>query len=206
MPSAERISRFVEAVRASGLLPAADLAAFAEAAAKPGADPELLARDLVRRGLLTAYQARRLWLGRGDDLVLNQYVLLDKVGEGAMGQVFRARHQRLDRDVALKVMRREKLDNAEAVRRFRREIRAASTTTIRPLSSIRPTCTPLRGSIASTRVCTGTWTRRTPSTMAMLTMTSAPAAAVSRRIATTVRIPCSRITAARDQPPGVAAT
>src|SRR6476660_50031 len=126
MPSAERISRFVEAVRASGLLPAAEMAAFTAAAARPDADPELLARDLVKGGLLTPYQARRLWKGRAADLFLNQYVLLDQVGEGAMGEVFRARHTRLDRDVALKVMRREKLDNPEAVRRFRREIRAAA--------------------------------------------------------------------------------
>jgi serine/threonine-protein kinase len=127
MPSAERIPRFVEAVRASGLLPAADLAAFAEAAARPDADPELLARDLVRRELLTPYQARRLWRGKTADLFLNQYVLLDKLGEGGMGEVFRARHARLGRDVALKVMHRDKLANPEAVKRFRREIRAAAT-------------------------------------------------------------------------------
>ncbi|HKB05636.1 MAG TPA: serine/threonine-protein kinase, partial [Gemmataceae bacterium] len=127
MPSADRISRFVEAVRASGLLPAADMDALATAAAEPEADPELLARGLVKRGLLTPYQIRRLWQDRAADLFLNQYVLLDKLGEGGMGEVFRARHQGLGRDVALKVMRREKLDNAEAVRRFRREIRAAAT-------------------------------------------------------------------------------
>jgi eukaryotic-like serine/threonine-protein kinase len=127
MPSAERISRFVEAVRASGLLPATDMDVLAAAARDPDADPELLARSLVKRGLLTPYQIRRLWQGRADDLFLNQYVLLDKLGEGGMGEVFRARHQRLGRDVALKVMRREKLDNPEAVRRFRREIRAAAT-------------------------------------------------------------------------------
>ena len=126
MSSADNLSRFVDAVRASGLLPAPEMAALAAAAAAPNADPETLARDLVKRGLLTAYQVRRLWRGKGSDLLLNQYVLLDKVGEGGMGEVFRARHTRLDRDVALKVMRREKLDNPEAVKRFRREIRAAA--------------------------------------------------------------------------------
>jgi serine/threonine protein kinase len=43
-----------------------------------------------------------------------------------MGEVFRARHTRLDRDVALKIMRREKLANPEAVKRFRREIKASA--------------------------------------------------------------------------------
>jgi eukaryotic-like serine/threonine-protein kinase len=44
-----------------------------------------------------------------------------------MGEVFRARHTRLDREVALKVMRKEKLAKPDAVKRFHREIRAAAT-------------------------------------------------------------------------------
>ena len=127
MPSSDKLSAFVEAVRASGLLPAAEMEALARAASRPEADPEPLARDLVQRRLLTAYQIRRLWKGRGPELVLNQYVLIDRLGEGGMGEVFKARHTRLDRDVALKVMRKEKMANPEAVKRFRREIRAAAT-------------------------------------------------------------------------------
>jgi serine/threonine protein kinase len=127
MPSPEKFAAFVEAVRASGLLPAAEVDALAEAAAKPDVDAELVVRDLVRRGLLTAYQVRRLWKGRGTELFLNQYVLLDRLGEGGMGEVFRARHTRLERDVALKIMRKEKLAKPESVKRFKREIRAAAT-------------------------------------------------------------------------------
>jgi serine/threonine protein kinase len=127
MPSSDKLAAFVEAIRASGLLPAADVDALAGAADAPDADPETLARDLVQRGLLTAYQVRRLWKGRGPELFLSQYVLMDRLGEGGMGEVFRARHTRLDRDVALKVMRKEKMANPEAVKRFRREIRAAAS-------------------------------------------------------------------------------
>jgi serine/threonine protein kinase len=127
MPSSAKLAAFVEAVRQTGLLPPGDMDALAAAAAAPDADPEGLARDLVRRGRLTAYQVRRLWQGRGGELTLNQYVLMDRLGEGGMGEVFRAKHTRLDRDVALKVMRREKMANPEAVKRFRREIRAAAT-------------------------------------------------------------------------------
>src|SRR4051812_13972101 len=127
MPLSAKFAAFVEAVRASGLLPAAEVDALVGAAAQPDADPEALARDLVRRGLLTAYQVRRLWKGEGRELFLSQYVLLDRLGEGGMGEVFRARHTRLDRDVALKVMRKEKMAKPEAVKRFRREIRAAAT-------------------------------------------------------------------------------
>src|SRR5262245_5044766 len=126
MASPEKFAAFVGAVRDGGLLPAAEMEALASAAARPDADAEEIVKDLVRRGLLTVYQVRRLWKGRGAELVLNQYVLLDKLGEGGMGEVFRARHTRLDRDVALKVMRRERLANPEAVKRFRREIKAAA--------------------------------------------------------------------------------
>src|SRR4051812_4449577 len=127
MPLSAKSAAFVEAVRASALLPATELGALVDAAAKPDADPEALARDLVRRGLLTAYQVRRLWKGEGQELFLSQYVLLDRLGEGGMGEGFRARHTRLDRDVALKVMRKEKMAKPEAVKRFRREIRAAAS-------------------------------------------------------------------------------
>jgi serine/threonine protein kinase len=127
MPSAERLSQFVEAVRASGLVPAGEVEELADAAGRPDADPESLARDLVKRGRLTAFQVRRLWKGRGTELFLGPYVLRDKLGEGAMGEVFRARHTRLERDVALKVMRPDRMASPDAVRRFRREIHAAAT-------------------------------------------------------------------------------
>jgi eukaryotic-like serine/threonine-protein kinase len=127
MPKSAKLAAFVEAVRASKLLKPADWEAFAQSADADDAEPEALAREIVQKGMLTAYQAKALWKGRGANLFLNQYVLMDKLGEGGMGEVFRAKHLRLDRDVALKIMRREKLDNPEAVKRFRREIKASAT-------------------------------------------------------------------------------
>jgi serine/threonine protein kinase len=55
---------------------------------------------------------------------LGQYDLLEKLGEGGMGQVFKARHRLMNRVVALKVIHRKHLDHPGAVDRFRREIRA----------------------------------------------------------------------------------
>ncbi len=92
----------------------------------PASDPAILARELIQRNWLTAYQLNRLNQGRGQELLLGSYVLLEPLGEGGMGQVFKARHVNLGRVVALKRIRKERLANENAVRRFHREIRAAA--------------------------------------------------------------------------------
>jgi serine/threonine-protein kinase len=89
-------------------------------------EPKVLAKELLHRGWLTAYQANQLLMGRGQDLVLGQYILLERLGEGGMGQVFKARHRNLGRIAAIKLIRKERLDNADAVKRFQREVRAAA--------------------------------------------------------------------------------
>jgi serine/threonine-protein kinase len=89
-------------------------------------EPNALARELVERGWLTPYQMNQVALGRGGDLVLGSYVLLERLGKGGMGQVYKARHRRMDRVVALKVIRKEFLANPTAVSLFHREILAAA--------------------------------------------------------------------------------
>jgi serine/threonine-protein kinase len=88
--------------------------------------PRDLARELVQRSLLTPFQANQLLTGRGDELVVGPYVLLERIGQGGMGQVFKARHTLMHRLVALKLIRRERLGDPSAVARFHREIRAAA--------------------------------------------------------------------------------
>ena len=56
--------------------------------------------------------------------ILRDYELVDKLGEGGMGTVYRARHKKLDKWVALKVLPRQRLHSPEAVSRFEREMRA----------------------------------------------------------------------------------
>jgi serine/threonine protein kinase len=89
-------------------------------------DPKALAGELIWRGWLTPYQANRVFQGRGQDLLLGSYVLLEKLGEGGMGAVFKAKNWKLGRVVALKVIRKERLANPDIVRRFQREVRAAA--------------------------------------------------------------------------------
>ena len=89
-------------------------------------DSKSLAKELIQRGWLTPYQANQLLNGKGHELVLKSHILLERVGEGGMGQVFKARHRNLDRIAAIKVIRKERLDNPRAVRRFQREVQAAA--------------------------------------------------------------------------------
>ena len=90
------------------------------------AEPRALAKELLRRGWISAYQANLVLTGRGQELLLGSYLLMERIGEGGMGQVFKARNWKLGKVVALKVIRRERLSSPTAVRRFEREIRNAA--------------------------------------------------------------------------------
>lgn len=88
--------------------------------------PRALAKELLRREWLTAYQINQIFLGHSDDLVVGPYLCLNKIGEGGMGNVYKARQRKYDRLVALKVLRRECVEQGKALQRFQREVRAVS--------------------------------------------------------------------------------
>ncbi|HMF19518.1 MAG TPA: serine/threonine-protein kinase, partial [Gemmataceae bacterium] len=89
-------------------------------------DARLLAKELIARGWLTPFQVNQVFQGRAADLLLGSYVLLERIGEGGMGQVFKARNWKLGKVVALKVIRKERLSNSNTIRRFHREMEAAA--------------------------------------------------------------------------------
>src|SRR5262249_25660024 len=72
-------------------------------------DPKALARELLRRGWLTSYQANQLMQERGQELLLGSYVLLERLGEGGMGQVFKARNWKFGQVVAVKMIQPDRL-------------------------------------------------------------------------------------------------
>ncbi len=59
--------------------------------------------------------------------LVGHYRVLEKIGAGGMGEVFRARDERLGRDVALKLIRPASSDNPDHLRRFEQEARAAAS-------------------------------------------------------------------------------
>jgi serine/threonine protein kinase len=119
------VAELVDSLRGSRLLEPAQLQEL-PALETRFPEPKALARELVKRGWLTPYQVNALFQGQGPGLLLGSYVLLEKLGEGGMGQVFKARNWKLGRTVALKLIRKEWLTDEAAVKRFRREILAAA--------------------------------------------------------------------------------
>ena len=59
-------------------------------------------------------------------LILGNYTILDKIGAGGMGQVFKAEHRRMHRIVAIKMLPPAVMKDAAAVARFQREVEAAA--------------------------------------------------------------------------------
>jgi serine/threonine protein kinase/tetratricopeptide (TPR) repeat protein len=57
---------------------------------------------------------------------LGPYEILSKLGAGGMGEVYRARDTRLDREVAIKVLPEEYTHDAVALARFQREVKAVA--------------------------------------------------------------------------------
>lgn len=122
------IERFTERLTSSGVMADDELREWLDRlpAAKRPSDGEQLARELVKRKRLTAYQALEIYMGKGQSLVLGNYVVLDKIGEGGMGVVLKAEHRRMRRVVALKVMSSVALGTRGAMQRFEREVQAVA--------------------------------------------------------------------------------
>jgi eukaryotic-like serine/threonine-protein kinase len=114
------------ALREHGILTPPQVQELSGAGGPAFADGLALAGELVGRGWLTAYQADQLLRGRAGELLVGPYRLLDRLGQGGMGQVFKARHVTMDRVVAVKVIPRKRVSDPAAVERFYREVRAVA--------------------------------------------------------------------------------
>jgi serine/threonine protein kinase len=88
-----------------------------------------LVDEMLRHDKLTKFQAELMFKGKTKRLVIGNYIILEKIGQGGMGRVYRARHRRMDRIVALKLLPFAARQSPEAVKRFDREIKAAARLT-----------------------------------------------------------------------------
>lgn len=123
----QTLNDIADRLAASGLLTVGEIATLlAGAPAERPQTAEEFVQTLTKRGALTDYQAECILGGRIDHLVLGNYVVLDKLGQGGMGLVLKARHRRMDRIVALKVLSPESVRTPTRVERFQREARAAA--------------------------------------------------------------------------------
>jgi serine/threonine protein kinase len=85
---------------------------------------EHLAAQLVAMGRINRWQAEQLLAGR-TKFRLGPYQIIDSIGQGGMGQVFKAEHTLMGRVVAVKVLPRSRA-TPDAIQGFTREIRAAA--------------------------------------------------------------------------------
>lgn len=119
------LEQFVRQLEESGILTGDTIKDFIPPKASPK-DTEELARELVRKKKLTKFQAEEAYKGKATSLVLGNYILMEKIGAGGMGQVFRAEHRRMKRIVAIKLLPAAMTKDKSSIARFEREVEAAA--------------------------------------------------------------------------------
>src|SRR5207253_5902271 len=117
--------QLLDCIRKSGLV-AEETLTQALGAEAESRDPDEITECLLQRQLLTAFQIRALRSGLHKGLVIGPYKILEQIGRGGMGIVYLAEHQKLQRQVALKVLPKDKTNDKLALERFYREARAVA--------------------------------------------------------------------------------
>jgi serine/threonine protein kinase/formylglycine-generating enzyme required for sulfatase activity len=122
------IEDFLRCLAASKLMDAGAASQFLQSLPLPErpTDAKACASVFVSKGKLTAYQARAIYQGKPHGLLIADREILDLIGKGGMGNVYKVRYRRLDRIEAMKLIAPQKLDSADAKLRFQREARAAA--------------------------------------------------------------------------------
>jgi phosphate ABC transporter phosphate-binding protein len=115
--------QFLQNLKDSGLSVADDIQRLLASLTQTGqTDGQALAQQLVRGGDLTSYQASAVLEGRLTDLRFGAYEVLDLLGRGAMGTVYKARHRTMKRVAAIKVLSPEVARQDTFAQRFQREV------------------------------------------------------------------------------------
>ncbi len=119
---------FVSSLTECGLMDQVEVDAFIEDL--PADDRPIngkqLAELLYRHKRLTRFQVQAVYQRKTRGLVVGNYVVLDRIGKGGMGQVYKAHHRRMKRVVALKMLPWDTSKSPHAIARFQREAEAAA--------------------------------------------------------------------------------
>ncbi len=125
--SDKTIPEFVSSITDSGILTGSQLDELQQCVLACDSDSVTdVAETLVSNNLLTEYQANVLLKRSKSPLVLDRYVILDSLGSGGMGLVFKALHRSMERIVAIKVLPEFAVDSPDKVKRFQREVKSAA--------------------------------------------------------------------------------
>ena len=122
------LDEFIQSITSSGLMDSEEIESFLDTLPmehRPRS-AEDLAKEMHRQGKLTTFQAHAIYQKKTRGLVVGNYVVLDKLGRGGMGAVYKAQHKRMKRVVALKMLPSAATKSPDAVKRFQREVEAAA--------------------------------------------------------------------------------
>jgi response regulator RpfG family c-di-GMP phosphodiesterase/serine/threonine protein kinase len=120
-------TEFLDRILDSRLLSAEELDQFlAGQPALVEGDTRSLMEAFVGQGLLTEYQVTRLLSGQTFGLVLGNYRMVERLGAGGMGVVYKAEHIHMKRSVAIKVLVTKEDRNSVFLQRFYSEMQATA--------------------------------------------------------------------------------
>ena len=122
----ESAQKVISELTSAGLLSADRVTDYSD---QIDAGMEVLLGKLVKDGHITSFQSDKLQAGKSSDIYFGDYVVLDQLGQGGMGTVLLAKHRRMDRLVAIKVLPVTVLESKDAVARFYQEVKVAAKLT-----------------------------------------------------------------------------
>lgn len=120
---------FLDAVRKSGLLAPDDLIGVLsqyDPDQVSAADPIQIATFLVRKKLLTKFQAMQLLNGRTQGFVLGKYKILEGIRQDRVGMVFLAENAETKHKVFVKVLPTDRVSDNTVYKAFVDEVKAAA--------------------------------------------------------------------------------
>ncbi|QEG15978.1 protein kinase domain-containing protein [Gimesia maris] len=123
------LEKFISQLDESGVISAVEITAFQQSQSPAAESAEELGKLLVKHKKVTKLQVQLVYQGKGDRLLLGNYLILDKIGAGGMGDVYLAEHRRMERQVALKTLPAAMTRDTQSILRFHREVKAAAKLT-----------------------------------------------------------------------------